>query len=56
MIASAETPSNAEHEIEIRHCESLAEGRPLAELPRERMEELWNLSKLQQPLEAAHAK
>jgi MazG family protein len=35
---------------------ALAEGRPLAELPRERMEELWNLSKLQQPLEAAHAK
>src|ERR1700690_3683456 len=25
MNASAETPSNAEHEIEIRHCESLAE-------------------------------
>jgi MazG family protein len=35
---------------------ALAEGRPLAELPRERMEELWNLSKLQQPHEAAHAK
>src|SRR5580704_7195125 len=33
-----------------------AEGRRLAELPRERMEELWNLSKLQQPLEAAHTK
>ena len=33
-----------------------AEGRPLAGLPRERMEELWNLSKLQQPLEAAHTK
>ncbi len=35
---------------------ALAEGRPLAELPRERMEELWNLSKLQQPAEAAHTK
>jgi MazG family protein len=35
---------------------ALAEGRPLAELPRERMEELWNLSKLQQPREAAHTK
>ena len=35
---------------------ALAEGRPLAELPRERMEELWNLSKLQPPHEAAHTK
>jgi tetrapyrrole methylase family protein / MazG family protein len=35
---------------------ALAEGRPLAEMPRERMEELWNLSKLQQPAEAAHTK
>jgi MazG family protein len=35
---------------------ALAEGRLLAELPRERMEELWNLSKLQQPLEATHTK
>jgi tetrapyrrole methylase family protein/MazG family protein len=35
---------------------ALAEGRPLAELPRERMEELWNLSKLQQSLEATHTK
>jgi MazG family protein len=33
-----------------------AEGQRLADLPRERMEELWNLSKLQQPLEAAHTK
>src|SRR5271154_6046282 len=33
-----------------------AEGHPLADLPRERMEELWNLSKLQNPLEAAHTK
>jgi MazG family protein len=33
-----------------------AEGQRLADLPRERMEELWNLSKLQRPLEAAHAK
>lgn len=33
-----------------------AEGHRLADLPRERMEELWNLSKLQQPLEAAHRK
>jgi MazG family protein len=33
-----------------------AEGRSLADLPRKRMEELWNLSKLQQPLEAAHTK
>jgi MazG family protein len=33
-----------------------AEGKRLADLPRARMEELWNLSKLQQPLEAAHAK
>ena len=33
-----------------------AEGKRLADLPRERMEELWNLSKLQQPLEAAHTK
>jgi MazG family protein len=35
---------------------ALAEGRPLAELPRERMEELWNRSKLQRHLEAAHTK
>src|SRR5271170_8184961 len=35
---------------------ALAEGRRLADLPRERMEELWNLSKLQNPLEAAHTK
>jgi MazG family protein len=35
---------------------ALAEGRPLAEVPRERMEELWNRSKLRQPLEAAHTK
>jgi MazG family protein len=33
-----------------------AEGQRLANLPRERMEELWNLSKLQQPLEAAQTK
>src|SRR5271169_859990 len=33
-----------------------AEGHPLADLPRERMEELWNLSKLQNPFEAAHTK
>jgi MazG family protein len=33
-----------------------AEGHRLADLPRSRMEELWNLSKLQQPLEAAHTK
>jgi len=33
-----------------------AEGHPLADLPRERMEELWNLSKLQNPFEAAHPK
>jgi MazG family protein len=33
-----------------------AEGQRLAELPRARMEELWNLSKLQQPLEPAHTK
>ena len=33
-----------------------AEGQRLADLPRERMEELWNLSKLRQPLEAAHTK
>src|SRR5271170_4717767 len=33
-----------------------AEGRRLADLPRERMEELWNLSKLRQPLEAARTK
>src|SRR5271163_90977 len=35
---------------------ALAEGRPLAELPRARMEELWNLSKRREPREAAHAK
>src|SRR5277367_1209974 len=35
---------------------ALAEGRPLADLPRARMEELWNRSKLQQPREAAHTK
>ena len=29
------------------------EGRRLADLPRERMEELWDLSKSQQPLEVA---
>ncbi len=33
-----------------------AEGQRLADLPRERMEELWNLSKLQQPREAANNK
>jgi tetrapyrrole methylase family protein / MazG family protein len=33
-----------------------AEGQRLADLPRGRMEELWNLSKLQRPLEAAHTK
>jgi tetrapyrrole methylase family protein/MazG family protein len=33
-----------------------AEGQRLADLPRERMEELWNLSKLQKLLEAAHTK
>ena len=33
-----------------------AEGGRLADLPRERMEELWNLSKLQQPLDAADTK
>jgi MazG family protein len=33
-----------------------AGGQRLADLPRERMEELWNLAKLQQPLEAAHIK
>jgi MazG family protein len=33
-----------------------AGGQRLADLPRERMEELWNLAKLQQPLEAAHTK
>jgi tetrapyrrole methylase family protein / MazG family protein len=33
-----------------------AEGHALAELPRERMEELWNLSKLQPPHEAAQTK
>ena len=33
-----------------------AEGRSLADLPRKRMEELWNLSKLQPPHEAAHTK
>jgi tetrapyrrole methylase family protein/MazG family protein len=35
---------------------ALAEGRPLAGLPRERMEELWNLSKLHQPIEVAQTK
>ena len=35
---------------------ALAEGRALADLPRARMEELWNLSKLRQPAEAAHTK
>src|SRR5271170_1080090 len=35
---------------------ALAEGRPLAELPRARMEELWNLSKRREPREAAHTK
>jgi MazG family protein len=35
---------------------AVAEGQRLTDLPRERMEELWNLSKLQQPLEAAHTK
>jgi tetrapyrrole methylase family protein / MazG family protein len=33
-----------------------AEGQRLADLPRARIEELWNLAKLQQPLEAAHTK
>jgi MazG family protein len=33
-----------------------ADGQSLADLPRERLEELWNLSKLQQPLEAGHTK
>ena len=35
---------------------ALASGRPLAELPRQRMEELWNLSKLQPSREAARTK
>jgi MazG family protein len=35
---------------------AISEGRRLADLPRERMEELWNLSKLRKPVEAAHAK
>jgi MazG family protein len=35
---------------------AISEGCRLADLPRERMEELWNLSKLQQPPEAAHTK
>jgi MazG family protein len=35
---------------------AIAEGERLADLPRERMEELWNLSKLQEPLESAHTK
>src|SRR5271156_378757 len=35
---------------------ALAEGGPLADLPRARMEELWTRSKLQQPREAAHTK
>jgi len=35
---------------------ALAEGRPLADLSRARMEELWNRSKLQQPREAVHTK
>jgi MazG family protein len=35
---------------------AIAEGHRLADLPRERMEELWNLSKLRKPVEAAHAK
>src|SRR5271169_1266916 len=35
---------------------AIAEGQRLADLPRERMEELWNLSKLQNPFEAAHTK
>jgi tetrapyrrole methylase family protein / MazG family protein len=35
---------------------ALAEGRPLADLPRERMEELWNLSKLEPLREAVHTK
>jgi len=35
---------------------ALAEGGPLADLPRARMEELWNRSKLQQPREAVHTK
>jgi len=30
--------------------------REFDDLPRERMEELWNLSKLRKPVEAAHAK
>jgi MazG family protein len=50
--------ANRKFQSRFRWMESaaVAEGQRLADLPRERMEELWNLSKLQQPLEAAHTK
>jgi MazG family protein len=49
--------ANRKFQARFRWMETAAcaEGRRLAELPRERMEELWNLSKLHQ-LEAAHSK
>jgi MazG family protein len=50
--------ANRKFQTRFQWMESAAhtEGRRLADLPRQRMEELWNLSKLQEPLEAAHTK
>jgi len=50
--------ANRKFQSRFQWMESAARagGQRLADLPRERMEELWNLSKLQQPLEAARTK
>ena len=50
--------ANRKFQSRFQWMESAArsEGQRLADLPRERMEELWNLSKRQQSLEAAHTK
>jgi MazG family protein len=50
--------ANRKFQSRFQWMESVAraEGHPLADLPRERMEELWNLSKLRQPLEGTHTK
>jgi MazG family protein len=50
--------ANRKFQTRFRWMESVAsaEGQRLADLPRERMEELWNLSKLQQSLEAEQTK
>jgi MazG family protein len=55
-IALKKTNRKFQSRFQWMESAALAEGRRLADLPRERMEELWNLSKLQKPLEAVHTK